>query len=179
MATTIEIQNNAKLDRLLVSHPEMEKKVRKIMEKAIKEAQAIVARAAIPLSSKEGYKAVHSLVYESILGGNINLITGKKAGRRVPLPEESARKQSSQRGGNRIPRSRRTEDLLTYAGPDRSFVLRFLETGTSARTSRYGNRGSIASTRWFTNASVPAINKAAQRFDQLFDELLRKTYNEK
>lgn len=174
----VTIENNVKLERLLASNPEMEKKVQKIVRKVLTVAQKSVQRTAIPLSSKEAYLGVRKAVYKKVLGGNINIISGgKSAGKRAPIPPESERKKTHDRGGNRIPRSKRTEDLLSYAGPDRSFILRFLNDGTTTRTSRYGNRGAIAARNWFGPAATQALEQSAQMFDELITKLVEQEFN--
>lgn len=174
----VTIENNVKLERLLTSNPEMEKKVQKIVRKVLIVAQKSVQRTAMPLSSKEAYLGVRKAVYKKVLGGNINIISGgKSAGKRAPIPPESQRKKSHDRGGNRITRSKRTEDLLSYAGPDRSFILRFLNDGTTTRTSRYGNRGAIAARNWFGPAATQALEQSAQMFDELITKLVEQEFN--
>lgn len=174
----VTIENNVKLERLLASNPEMEKKVQKIVRKVLTVAQKSVQRTAMPLSSKEAYLGVRKAVYKKVLGGNINIISGgKSAGKRAPIPPESQRKKSHDRGGNRIPRSKRTEDLLSYAGPDRSFILRFMNDGTTTRTSRYGNRGAIAARNWFGPAATQALDQSAQMFDELITKLVEQEFN--
>ena len=180
MATQIQIENNIHLERLLISHPEMEKKVRKIVRQVLKGAQASVAQAADLQSNKQAAMAVRKAVYKKLLGGNINILDSRgKAGTRAPLPPESPRKKSHDRGGNRMPRTRRTEDLLTYAGKDRAFILRFLNSGTPKRsTNGVRNVGQIAARGWFDNASYKAIQHAAEQFELLLDELIKKEFNE-
>lgn len=174
----VTIENNVKLERLLASNPEMEKKVQKIVRKVLTVAQKSVQRTAMPLSSKEAYLGVRKAVYKKVLGGNINIISGgKSAGKRAPIPPESERKKTHDRGGNRIPRSKRTEDLLSYAGPDRSFILRFMNDGTTTRTSRYGNRGAIAARNWFGPAATQALEQSAQMFDELIIKLVEQEFN--
>lgn len=188
MATTITIENNVRLERLLISHPEMEKKVRNIVRKVIIGAQGGVQNAAKPMSTKDAYKAVRKAVYKKVLGGNINIISSRRAGQRASIPP-------SVRG-----RSRRTEDLMSYQGADRGFILRFLNSGTNMRTvdsinnhpirltSRpeskrtykgdIGNRGRIAARNWFESTSTQAFNHAAEQFELLLDELIKKEFNE-
>ena len=176
----VTIENNVKLERLLASNPEMEKKVQKIVRKVLTVAQKSVQRTAMPLSSKEAYLGVRKAVYKKfVMGGNLNIISGgKSAGKRAPLPPESQRKKTHDRGGNRIPRSKRTEDLLSYAGPDRSFILRFLNGGTTTRTSRYGNRGAIAARNWFGPAATQALEQSVQMFDELITKLVEQEFNQ-
>lgn len=73
-----------------------------------------------------------------------------------------------------MPRSQRTEDLLSYYGSDRGFVLRFLNQGTKQRTDekRKGNRGSIAGRNWFGPASQQQMEQAAGVFEQFIEQAI-------
>jgi hypothetical protein len=73
-----------------------------------------------------------------------------------------------------MPRSRRTEDLLTYQGADRGFILRFLNAGTSDRESRVGRRGSIAARNFFATSAQSAMEKAAAQLDTLIEDLIKQ-----
>ena len=175
---TIELENNVKLDRLLTTNPEMEKKVRRIVRQVIMGAMDPVKQAADRQSTRQAAQAVRKAIYKKVLGANLNILDGRgKAGGRGPLPPESARKRSHARGGNRIPRSRRTEDLLTYQGKDAAFILRFLNSGTPNRRDN-GIRyvGQIAARHWFENVSHTALQHAAEQFDMLLDALIAKEF---
>lgn len=177
---TIELENNVKLERLLTTHPEMEKKLRGIIRNVITGAQGALMRNAQQYSTKNAYMAVRKAVYKKILGGNLNILQGRgKAGARAPLPPESPRKRSNAIGGNRMPRSRRTEDLLTYSGADRGFILRFLNSGTPGRNTN-GIRyvGQIAGNNWLGPLAQNELNHAAEQFDLLLDALIAKEFNE-
>ena len=181
---TIHVDNNARIERLLTSNPDMERKIRAAIRKVMTDAQGITQQYALRLSTREAYRAVRKAVYKKVFGGNLNIITSnRRAGTRAPLPpvyhalEHRTNSAGNHRGGNRTPRSRRTEDLLTYAGADRGFVLRFLENGTDTRTSRYGNRGVIPANRWFSNASGNAIRRALTELDTLLDRVIAEQFN--
>lgn len=73
-----------------------------------------------------------------------------------------------------MPRSRRTEDMMTYQGADRGFILRFLNAGTSDRESRIGRRGSIAARNFFATSSQQAMEKAAEQLDKMIEDLIKK-----
>ena len=176
---TIDIENNTKLDQLLLTNPEMEKKVRRIVRQVILGAMGPVQAAADRQSTKQAAQAVRKAVYKKILGGSINILDSRgRAGSRAPLPPESPRKKSHAIGGNRIPRSRRTEDLLTYQGKDRAFILRFLNSGTPNRDTNGIRRvGQIAARNWFQNITHRELQKASEQFDLLLDALIQKEFN--
>ena len=174
MATQIQIENNIHLERLLISHPEMEKKVRKILRKVIREVAkqvSLSASAAIPNDPRKAANAVRSTTYQMLLGGNVNLYNSRKAGKGQPF-YPVRRLRDGQRGGNRIPRSEKTERMMGYVGMDRSFILRWLESGTATRSSRYGNRGAIAARNWFGPATDRAMNAAIDQFNAMVEELI-------
>ena len=173
---TVTLENNVKLDQLLLSNPKMEKRVIAIIRRVIRQARKQVGQAAEGVLQNDPRKTAHAIrssVYKALFGGNINILSSKKAG--TPGTYEPPRKlQPGQRGGNRIPRSRRTEQMLGYQGFDRNFVLRWINDGTNVRTSRYGNRGAIAARPWFGNAATNAMNQADNEFSQLLDKLIEK-----
>lgn len=76
-----------------------------------------------------------------------------------------------------MPRSRRTEDLLTYMGADRGFILRFLNEGTPNRsTNGIRNVGQIAGNNWFGPMAQRELEHAAEQFDKLLDALIAKEF---
>ena len=181
---TIELENNVKLDQLLTTNPEMEKKVRNIIRQVMKGAQGALMKSAEQYSTKQAYKAVRKAVYKKLLGGNVNILQGQgRAGQRAPLPpvrhrlETETNRKGNHRGGNRMPRSRRTEDLLTYMGADRGFILRFINSGTPNRsTNGIRNVGQIAGNNWFGPIAQRELEHAAEQFDKLLDALIAKEF---
>lgn len=184
----VTIENNVKLERLLTSNPEMEKKVRKIVRQVLKGAQKGVQDDAKSLSTRQAYKAVRSSVYKKVLGGNLNILDGKK-GVTAPVPPSS-------RG-----RLARTEQIMSYQGESRGFILRFLNSGTNGRVTtnmnghpiyrsqkvkwhnyksgEIGGRGRIAARNWFGPAASQELNRTAEEFDKLLDVLIEKEFNSK
>ena len=87
MATQIEIQNNIHLERLMTTNPKMVKEIQKILRKVIREAAkqvSLSASAAIANDPRKAANAVRSSVYRRILGANVNLFNGGKAGKGQP-----------------------------------------------------------------------------------------------
>ena len=173
---TVEFKGSANLDRLLLSNPNMEKKVINIIRKVIRQARDEVAQKAEGVPKQDPRKTAHAIrstVYKAILGGRVDILPSKKAG--SPGSYRPPRRlRPGQVGGNRIPRSRRTEQMLGYQGFDRIFILRWLDGGTATRTTKYGNRGAISPRPWFNAAAVPAMNRAGDTFAQLVDKLIAK-----
>ena len=177
------VRQKQELESLLMSNPQMEKKVQELIRKVLLAARKEISNAAsgkIKNDPRQAYKAVKSAVYRRILGGNVSILSKRKAGKRGPVPpvvhqlETRVNSKGNHRGGNRMPRSRRTEDLLTYQGADRGFILRFLNAGTEGRESRIGNRGSISARNFFENSSQKAMEQAAAQLDALIEDLIKK-----
>lgn len=179
------VRQKTELEALLMSDPAMEKKVQGLIRKVLLVARREVSNAANQTSvmksdPRQAYKAVKSAVYRNILGGNVSILSKRRAGTRGPVPpayhalEHRVNSKGNHRGGNRMPRSRRTEDLLTYQGIDRGFILRFLNAGTEGRESRIGNRGSIAARNFFGTSSQQAMEKAAEQLDLLIQDLIKQ-----
>ena len=177
------VRQKQELESLLMSNPQMEKKVQGLIRKVLLVARKQIgdtAKGEMKSDPRQAYKAVKSAVYRQILGGNVSILNKRKAGTSGPVPpvyhalEHRTNSKGNHRGGNRMPRSRRTEDLLTYQGADRGFILRFLNAGTSDRNSRIGHRGSIGARNFFATSSQQAMEKAAEQLDNLIEELIKK-----
>ena len=177
------VKQKEELERLMMSNPAMEKRVQGLIRQVLLTARRQVSNSIngdIKSDPRQAYKAVKSAVYRRILGGNISILSKRKAGQRGPVPpvvhklETQVNSKGNHRGGNRMPRSRRTEDLLTYQGADRGFILRFLNAGTGDRTSRIGFRGSIAPRNFFADSSQQAMEKAAEQLDNLIEDLIKQ-----
>lgn len=154
---------------------DFEKEIQKLIRKVLKEARGRLsadAQAALPNDPRQAYRAVKHSVYKSILGGSVSILNKKRrSGKSYPVPEQRERKG---RGGNRLTRSKRTEEIMSYYGDDRGFILRFLNAGTQVRSSRYGNRGSIAARNWFPGASQKQMEVASQQLTELIEKEIQK-----
>lgn len=186
MADTITIENNVHLERILLNSPEMEKKVQDIVRKVLAAARSKVSqhvKGEMTNDPRQSYRAVKHAVYKRILGGNISILNKRTAGKnRAPLPpvyhklehelNKNGKPHPNHRGGNRIRRSERTEDLLTYQGSDRGFILRFLNAGTNSRNNGVRPTGAIAARNFFANSSQKAMEQASEQLTQLIDQLI-------
>ena len=176
------VEQQQALEALMMKNPAMEKKVQKIIRTVLLEVRRTMsseAKSVMNSDPRQAYKAVKTAVYRQILGGSVSILNKRRAGRRLPEPpvvhqlEHRVNSKGNHRGGNRMPRSQRTIDLLTYDGADRGFVLRFLNAGTSQRYN-VGNRGSIAPRNWFGDRSHREMENAAEKITQLIDELIQQ-----
>lgn len=170
-----------KLDRLQLNRPSMEKKIETIIRKAINKAKKIVseqARGAMPHDPHESYKAVKTMVYKQILGGNVSILTKRRASSKRSSYEPPRTLRPGQRGGNRVKRGKRTQGLMEYTGTDRGMILRWLNSGTTNRIAGTrggrlsGNRGSISARNWFPNAGERGMTEAAQYIVSEIDRLI-------
>lgn len=172
-------------------------KMRKVIQQHIREALFDARRdvmASSPLESdpRGAIKSIRTSVYEKVLGGNINIMNGKKAhGSNSYDPPRKL--VQGQRGGNRRSRSGRTQQIMSYPPLDRGFILRFINSGTKTRVigfrntingnrarydsivtrihsgdkSRTGNRGSIAARNWFMQSAESAMANAAANIAEM------------
>ena len=174
-----------KLDRLQAKDSQMEQRITKIIREAIKAARSMVtqdAKGAVGNDPRHAYKAVKTMVYKRVLGANINILQKRKAGSAKSGYEPPRTLRPGQRGGNRVPRSARTQQMMDYEGSDRGFILRFLNSGTGQRTAGtrngrlHGNRGSIAARNWFPSSGQRAMNAAAQYIIDEIDRLIAEEF---
>ena len=174
-------------------------KMRKVIQQHIREALFEARRdvmAAFPAESdpRDARRAIRTSVYDKVLGGNINILTGKKAhGTNSYEPQRTL--VPGQRGGNRRKRSQRTQQVMSYAPLDRGFILRFVNSGTKTRVigfrntlkgnrtryenrvyrinrgdkSRTGNRGAIAPRNWFKQSAESALGTAAANIAEMIE----------
>ena len=183
MNTIVEIENNVRLDALLTNNREMDKQLNKLTKAAIRKARGELvknARVGFEMDSdpRSAYRAIKSTVYRRIKGGSVSILSKRRASsKRYPL-------QPSTRG-----RSQRTEQLMSYYGADRGFVLRFLNSGIDSpravkgfngkrgfkSPTASGNRGRITGRNWFGHASQAEMEKAAAELEKMIDELIQNT----
>jgi hypothetical protein len=141
--------------------------------------------------------AVKRYIASKYLGGIVSIREGKASGNRNSY--EAPRKlRYGQRGGNRMLRSQRTDDMLHYGPQDRSMILRWVNSGTAPRyaagrnVSGKGNRraffkmqeegdwyrGSIAPRNFFATLGQPAMDRAVRNLGQMVDEEFNKLLTE-
>ena len=176
---TATVRQKAALEAMLVSNPDTAAAMRKLISQEVSKARAAVAQAAsgaLRNDPREAWKAVRRSVYKSILGGQVNILNQKGAasGSNGYRPARKLDSNPHQRGGNRRKRSARTDSIDGYVGKDRGFILRFVNSGTAERQTRYGRRGSITARNWFPNIGQRELEAAAERLAVAIDrELVR------
>ena len=122
---------------------------------------------------RQAVRAVKHTVYKKILGGNVNILNGKRG--KVSTDRGSAKKRE-------------------YFGSERGFVLRFLNQGTRNRYVGFRNnkanekkynemvasgnrtafRGRIEPRGWFGGASQKELEKAAEMLDKYIENVIKK-----
>jgi len=179
--TLAEAQNKA-FARLMFTDKETRNRIRKIIREELKDTAKRLredARYEMKEDPRKAYRAVKSTVYRKILGGNVSILNPKKAGPRYQLiRDRKLDRNPYQRGGNRRPRSARTEQIDSYFGKERAWILRIISGGTVTRQTRFGNRGSITARNWFPNMAPHEIELAAGNLAEVIEEELAEAYKE-
>jgi len=192
------------LEAALSTNPKTQKALQKLIRKALMEARASLSdyiKTKLDNDDPRGAaRAIRTSVYKKILGGNINILNSRKShGTNSYEPPRTLR--PGQRGGNRRPRSERTNKVMHYSGEDRQFILRFVDSGTKQRAierlmefkrasggsklkwvqdaSRYGNRGSIAARNFFKAGADQRLRRATEYLADLINEELEAMLNKK
>ena len=184
----IILEQQKVLEAALSTNPKTQKALQKLIRKVIMEARTELVSAARNAMGSDPRGAAHGIrttVYKKILGGNINILNmRKKAG--SPTNYEPPRKlRPHQRGGNRVPRGKRTDTVMHYGPHDRQWILRFVNSGTSDRMAGSrggrlsGNRGSIAPRNFFRGAAERALTQATVALANLIDTELEAMLNKK
>lgn len=160
--------------------------IRKELGKVLAIMRAKAVQKARGVGAGSASSAVLRRTYRDRFGGNINIAENNKLiGNRTRLYTP----------GNVKPRhvGDRTRKLNEYYGPNRGFILRFLEEGTDVRTAKsygpkgrgsmasWGNRGSIAPRSFFHSMSSD-MEQAAQQLGQTLkgyvETWIEKEFNE-
>lgn len=184
---TIILHQKQVLEAALSTNPKTVKALQKLIDQALAEVrpQVLAAiRGQLGEDPREAVRSVRRITYRKILGGDLNIKDMKrKAGQ--PTTYEPARKlHTGQRGGNRVPRGRRTDQVMHYGPNDRGWILRMVNSGTGRRMAGTrngrlsGNRGSIAARHFFKNAAEPAIARSASILEEMIDREFTAMLNE-
>ena len=202
---TIEIEGLdeqvKQLRRMMSEDPYFRRRVNAVIKTVLNAARKEVmanAEGAMDNDPRHAYMAVRSAVYKRILGGNLNILSRRKAG--APSNYQKPKKGLPKRGGNRWKRSQRTIELEGYEGKDRGFVLRFINAGTTDRFVRsYTNesgrhdlgsassqnikthayeayRGNIKARNWFGSASQKALENASYQLQEYIDQIINEEF---
>jgi hypothetical protein len=173
------VENQARFEHLLSTSPYFDTNVRTVIRKVLKEARAKISQDAasyIQDDPRKAYRAVKHTVYKTLFGGNVSILSKRRAGPKYDLIR-AKKLQPGQVGGNRRPRVESRNRLDQYYGSDRGFVLRFLTSGTVNRQTRYGNRGAIRSTDMFSHIATWHMQEAANQVAEAINEYVNHVNN--
>ena len=184
------VEQRQVLEAALSTNPKTQKALQKLINVVLKDARLEVV-GALKASYHNGdpHKTAYSvrrIVYKKLLGANLNILDQrKKRGDKTSNYEPPRTLRKGQRGGNRMTRSPRTWQVMSYRGIDREWIAHIVDSGTVQRTSgtRYGrihaNRGAIAPRNIFGPAARQALEKASEKLAYLIDTELMKMLNKK
>ena len=186
------------IEALMTTDPQMRENLRQTIFLELKAARDRVVND-IQFANGDPRGTAHAVkryVAAKYLGGVISILNGKKSGGGRNTYEAPRKLIAGQRGGNRMLRSTRTDDILHYAPSDRGFILRMVNSGThpryangrNGRWDRRGNnkrffqlqeegdyyRGSIEARNIFRRMGDREIQIAADRLRNIIETELNK-----
>lgn len=202
---SVVMQQSQVLEQALSTNPKTQKALQELIRRVILQVRADMMKDAAQAMHSDPRGSRHSIrttVYKKILGANINIYDSQKTGIATSPYEPPRTLRPGQRGGNRMKRSQRTQDMMTKYGPySRGFILRWLNEGTQQRAiqrlvevkrpksgskfvwrsdaSAYGNRGRIKANNWFKTAGVYELRRAIDELATLIDDELERLLNKK
>jgi hypothetical protein len=136
------------LKALMLLDTKFEKSFREAVAKEITDARKrLVSQIEFKNGDPRGARhSIRKVVYNKIFGGALVIPPRTKAG--MPTSYEPPRKiLEGKRGGNRMIRQTRTNDIMHYGPMDRGFILRMVNAGTHPRYAN-GRNG-----RWSANGN--------------------------
>ena len=199
---TIEItgldERIKKFGEASTKNPEMRKRINEVIREMMKQVRKKLqdnAQSGLQMNEdpRKAYKAIKMAVYRKIFGGNVSILSPRRAGSmRLYEPPRKGTKDPKGRGGNRMKRSGRTTEMMSYQGGDRWMVLQWLNNGTRdrysgsgrngktlsqynafvERTGGRGKRGHIAARNWFGSASQRELESEAANLDKMIDDIV-------
>ena len=194
----VVLEQRQVLEQALSTNPKTQKALQKLIRRVIMEARKeTIDNIHFDNGDPRGARqSVRTAVYKKILGANINIYNSRKAHGATSYEPP---RHPSIRGGNRMARSGRTQQIMSYGPLDRGFILRWVNSGTSGRyagngrngrtqadkdafifrTGGRGWRGSIAPRNFFRGAAEPALVKAVDALANLIDTELENILNKK
>ena len=200
-AQVLENQRLA-LQALSTQDPEMSKRMREAIFQELKAARNSIVEK-IKFDNGDPRNTAHAVrryIAKKYLGGVVSIVPTRHA----PGPKNSyepPRKvypgMKGHRGGNRMIRQKRTDDILHYGPMDRDFILYYVDKGTNPRYAngrngkwgKTGNRtfgrlqeqgdyfrGSIAPRNFFSRIGQQQLDAAAKNLGAMIDEEFNKMF---
>lgn len=110
-------------------------------------------------------RAVQQTIYKRVIGGNVNILNPTKREHKT-ITVRYAKGGKSGRPRHRSV-SQRTQQINSYYGKDRAFLIRMINTGKNMR-GHSGRKG-------FFNMTEGLMRTAAREIDECIDKELQKT----
>lgn len=163
--------------------------IRRYMAQAVTELRLLtigsMGIANDPRASRYGVSRDKVRSKKGTIWGQIKIYQPKTAGNRKTTYDQPRKLDQNphQRGGNRVPRGARTQQIMDYGPRDRGFILRWLENGTRQRTAGvrngrlHGNRGSIAPRHYFSRSAQSHIDQVMENFAKKIDAKIEELVN--
>ena len=173
------IEKQAVFEHLLSTDPRFDINTRAAVRKVLQEARKNISRdvsSYIKDDPRKAARAIKHTVYKTLFGGNVSILSKRKAGDKYELIRQKTLRPG-QVGGNRRPRVAERNRLDQYFGSDRGFILRFISSGTVSRDTRYGNRGSIRRTDMFGHVGTWHMEQAAEDLANAINEYVKQQIN--
>lgn len=180
------------LNALMLLDTKFEKRFREAVSKEIKDARnRLIKQIKFKNGDPRGARhSIRSIIYKKVFGGALVIPPRTNAG--MTTTYEPPRKiMTGRRGGNRMIRQQRTDDIMHYGPLDRGFILRMVNAGThpryaNGRNGRWRNgtnstffrlqrigdyyRGSIAPRNFFHDIGNRELTTAMSNMRRIVDE---------
>lgn len=176
-------QVNEALARLMVTHPDTKKRIKKMLQAEAKKVRKNISKDVhdnMPNDPRRAYAAVKRSLYKKVLGFNVSILNPRRGSVKVMSiwrPNRKLDESPDQRGGNRRPRSERTKQVDGYIAAQRAFVLRFNNSGTANRETRFGSRGAMRTRRVFETSASFQMEGAMNEISQMIEEIMSEEFN--
>ena len=193
--------NVKNIESMMTDNPELRKKLQEAIREDVWKARNSVVNSMKGIFDNgdpaEARRAVRNIVYESVLGANLNIMNMKRgtANWRVRQVDRRGTSDPKGRGGNRVKRDFKTIRMHGYEGKARGMILRWLNNGVNDRAIKFtermgrkadkwnthpntGNRGSIAARNFFEPMASAALNVVSQHLAQIIEEEIANAFNE-
>ena len=134
----------------------------------------------MPNDPRRAYASVKRSLYKMVLGFNVSILNPRRGSVKamsIWRPPRKLDENPNQRGGNRRKRSDRTNQVDGYMNSARAFVLRFNNSGTADRETRFGNRGSLRMRRVFETSASFQMEGAMNEISQIIEEIMSEEFN--
>lgn len=196
------IELNVKnIEKMLTENPEMRQRIQEAIRQDVWAARNTVVKNMASVFDNgdpaEARRAVRNIIYEKILGANLNIRNMKKgtAGWKVRQIERKIEMNPTMRGGNRRHRSFKTIRMQGYEGKARGMILRWLDDGVNDRAIKFasnskrkadkwnkhpntGSRGSITPRNFFEPMAAAAFDVVSQHLAMIIEQEIEKEFNQ-